>query len=326
LGEGSALSYVNDQRPPQDIPQLLRNMPPTSAAYRPQPTHYPQHNPYPPQGAGAAGQSEGPISLHPQGAELEEDEEPEIADTDPYAVPGAKPLGRSPYGNSARPDVYPQSRAPYSTAREAPLPPLGPQRDPGMAMSSAATITPAATLACPMVSALDQWLARSVQPAAQRWFGQQVIEIKQISAYSCRGMNGQRGAQISEHAFGNALDVAAFTLADGRRITVKGGWRGEPEEQGFLRDVQAAACQQFSTVLAPGSNVYHYDHIHVDLRRRRSDNGICKPAAVSGEVVAQRAREQRLTGRGSGRMGFTAEEDPKVDFGITLPRAVPGAD
>ena len=131
-------------------------------------------------------------------------------------------------------------------------------------------VKPTATLACPIVSVLDRWLADSVQPAAQRWFGARVVEIKQISAYSCRGMNGNPSAHISEHAFGNALDIAAFTLADGRRITVKEGWRGMPEEQGFLRDVQAAACQQFNTVLAPGSNVYHYDHIHVDLMRRAS--------------------------------------------------------
>ena len=129
---------------------------------------------------------------------------------------------------------------------------------------------PAATLACPIVSALDRWLTDSVQPAAMRWFGARVVEIKQISAYSCRGMNGNPHAHISEHAFGNALDIAAFTLADGRRITVKDGWRGMPEEQGFLRDVQAAACQQFNTVLAPGSNVHHEDHIHVDLMRRAS--------------------------------------------------------
>ncbi len=139
-------------------------------------------------------------------------------------------------------------------------------------------------------------------------------------------MNVQRGAPISEHAFGNALDIAAFTLADGRRITVKDGWRGEPEEQGFLRDVQGAACDQFSTVLAPGSNVYHYDHIHVDLRRRRAGGGICKPLAVSGEVVAQRAREHRYSGRGSGRMGFAPEGADAVDFEIKLPRAIPGAD
>ena len=83
-------------------------------------------------------------------------------------------------------------------------------------------------------------------------------------------MNGQPGARISEHAFGNALDIAAFTLADGRKITVKDGWHGSPEEQGFLHDVQGAACEQFTTVLAPGYNRFHYDHIHVDLMRRAS--------------------------------------------------------
>src|SRR5471032_3285860 len=142
-----------------------------------------------------------------------------------------------------------------------------------------------------------------------RWFGARVVEIKQISAYSCRGMNGNSNAHISEHAFGNALDIAGFTLADGRRITVKDGWKGIPEEQGFLRDVQGAACQQFNTVLAPGSNVYHYDHIHVDLMRRSSRRVICQPAAVSGEEIAARAggrnpyaqREPYVTGSLGGR-------------------------
>ena len=151
-----------------------------------------------------------------------------------------------------------------------PLPRLGPLQGNSVAAFGPVAMKPAATLACPIVSALDRWLADSVQPAAMRWFGARVVEIRQISAYSCRGMNGNSRAHISEHAFGNALDIAAFTLADGRRVTVKDGWRGMPEEQGFLRDVQAAACQQFTTVLAPGSNVYHYDHIHVDLMRRSS--------------------------------------------------------
>jgi hypothetical protein len=136
---------------------------------------------------------------------------------------------------------------------------------------------------------LDHWLSESVQPAAMRWFGARVVEIKQISAYSCRGMNGNSNAHISEHAFGNALDIAAFTLADGRRISVETGWKGMPEEQGFLRDVQASACREFTTVLAPGSNVYHYNHIHVDLMRRARRPIICQPAAMSGEEVAARA-------------------------------------
>jgi hypothetical protein len=182
-------------------------------------------------------------------------------------------------------------------------------------------VKPAATLACPIVSALDHWLTETVQPAAQRWFRQRVVEIKQISAYSCRGMNGNPNAHISEHAFGNALDIAAFTLADGRRVTVKDGWRGLPEEQGFLRDVEAGACQQFTTVLAPGSNVYHYDHIHVDLMRRASRRLICEPAAVSGEEVASRAmqrnpyasREQFVTGSLGARKSASSRKHEKVN-------------
>jgi len=106
-------------------------------------------------------------------------------------------------------------------------------------------------------------------------------------------MNGQPGARISEHAFGNALDISSFTLCDGRKITVKTGGRGSPEEQGFLRDIQGAACEQFNTVLAPGSNRFHYDHFHFDLMRRRSTNRICNPDAIAGEVVAAKAARDR---------------------------------
>lgn len=206
---------------------------------------------------------------------------------DEFAIdkPGAaRNLGR---GASA-----PTTRPAYQRPPESPATvPLG-TRTPYTGSAGPVEIKPAATLACPIVSALDRWLADAVQPAAQRWFGVPVTEIRQISAYSCRGMNGQPGARISEHAFGNALDIASFILGDGRKITVKDGWRGTPEEQGFLRDVQGAACEQFTTVLAPGSNRFHYDHIHVDLMRRASGNAICNPDAVPGDVVAARVAKQ----------------------------------
>jgi hypothetical protein len=149
-----------------------------------------------------------------------------------------------------------------------------------------AALTPAATLACPMVAALDRFVHETVQPAATRWFGKPVVTIKQISAYSCRGMNDNPFARISEHAFGNALDIAAFTLADGHTITIRQGWHGTPAEQGFLRDVEEGACAMFATVLAPGSNAYHEDHMHLDLMRRSSGRLICQPHALSGEVAA----------------------------------------
>jgi hypothetical protein len=170
-----------------------------------------------------------------------------------------------------------------------------------MAMASQpAALTPAATLACPLVSALDKWVAEGVQPAAQKWFGSQVATIKQISAYSCRGMVGAGISHVSEHAFGNALDVAGFVLADGRKILVQTGWHGSPEEQGFLHDVQMAACDTFTTVLAPGYNAEHYNHIHVDLMRRASGRRPCRPDAIPGEVAAAKARSM-FAGKHGGR-------------------------
>ena len=172
-------------------------------------------------------------------------------------------------------------------------------------------VKPAATLACPIVSMLDQWITAAVQPAALKWFRQPVVEIKQISAYSCRGMNGNPNAHISEHAFGNALDIAEFTLADGHKITVQYGWHGTPEEQGFLHDVQAAACEDFTTVLAPGANVYHYNHIHVDLMRHYNGRHICEPSAIPGEVVAERARARYAAQHGEPAVTGSIETKPR---------------
>jgi hypothetical protein len=188
-----------------------------------------------------------------------------------------------------------QRRAPVQRQRAAVQPryeppKLGPSR-PIPVTQVKATVSPPATLACPIVSALDKWVSESVQPAALRWFNQPVVEIKQISSYSCRQMVGA-GPHISEHAFGNALDVAGFILADGRKVMVKTGWNGRPEEAGFLHDVQGAACSVFTTVLAPGYNKYHYDHIHVDLMRRASGRTPCRPNPIPGEVAAARQMQK----------------------------------
>ncbi|MBT1510569.1 extensin family protein [Bradyrhizobium sp. SRL28] len=247
-------------------------------------------NPAPRQPTYAA-PSNGPISLSAPGIATQEDD----VDLPPEGTPASRDGGyrAAPSYPYTAPSSAPYPQPSYSPPPAAPAAPrLGPAQGNSVSAFGQVSMKPAATLACPIVSALDRWLSDSVQPAAMRWFGVRVVEIKQISAYSCRGMNGNPHAHISEHAFGNALDIAVFTLADGRRITVKGGWRGMPEEQGFLRDVQATACQQFNTVLAPGSNSHHEDHIHVDLMRRSSRRTICQPAAVSGDQVAARAGQR----------------------------------
>ncbi len=266
-----------------------------------------------------------PLSLNPPGL-------PEPDDDEDIGIPGGPP---HPYygGTSAAP--YLQRQAPV----QPPPPSLGPP-DASMANAAATPVAvqPAATLACPIVSALDQWITGAVQPAALRWFRQPVVEIKQISAYSCRGMNGNPNAHISEHAFGNALDVAEFDLADGHKVSVQYGWQGSPEEQGFLHDVQSAACEEFTTVLAPGANVYHYNHIHVDLMRHYNGRHICEPSAIPGEVAAARVRSRfaaqhpgehygdpNITGSIKEKphrrpLGYSGEDDDR------LPEAVPGDD
>ena len=292
LGEGSgSFGFADDSlRPPGSIgnqPRWPMSPPPPVS---PQPPSYPDTAMRQPVYGAPSG---GPVSLTAPGLAAPEDE----IDLPPESAPGSsQPGARGPYMGT---QAYPQRQrysAPYPGRPDPPqddrLPRLGPAQGNSVASFGPVAIKPAATLACPIVSVLDRWLADSVQPAAMRWFGARVVEIKQISAYSCRGMNGNSHAHISEHAFGNALDIAGFTLADGRHFSVKDGWRGLPEEQGFLRDVEATACQQFSTVLAPGSNVYHYNHIHVDLMRRASERVICQPAAVSGEEVAARASQR----------------------------------
>jgi hypothetical protein len=117
---------------------------------------------------------------------------------------------------------------------------------------------------------------------AQARFGAPVVEVESMGSYSCRGMNGQYGAPISEHAFGNAIDISGFKLADGRRITVVHDWtHGDDQTQAFLREVHAGACSHFTTVLGPGYNAFHYNHIHVDLAMRgNSSTGlrrVCRP-------------------------------------------------
>lgn len=341
LGESPALAFAGELRPPGAIPKAGASQPrwpasqppaapPASDAYVPPPgsgNHLRAPAPrqaaphYPPNVATNIAPGE-PISLRAPGiADLIESDAMRSYPPDrsggsvvrshppersAYHPPNSHPADRPSYRAPSYPPDRPVASAPQS------LPALGPVRSPQVAGSvRPVEVTPNATLACPIVSALDQWIAQSVQPAAMRWFGQPVAEIKQISAYSCRGMNGQPGARISEHAFGNALDISAFTLADGRQVVVRTAWNGAPEEQGFLRDIQSAACEQFTTVLAPGSNRFHYDHIHVDLMRRPDGHQICNPDAMSGEVAAARAARQKGYARRTGPAAITGSIDRK---------------
>jgi hypothetical protein len=149
------------------------------------------------------------------------------------------------------------------------------------------------TLDCPMVAELDAWLAEVVQPAAQARFGAPVAQLDSMGSYNCRGMNNQMGARLSEHSFGNALDIGGFELADGRKIALVRDWtHGDPQTRAFLHDVHNGACGHFATVLSPGSNPFHYNHIHVDLAQHgmtsTGPRRICKPAPQMTEPPSRK--------------------------------------
>lgn len=139
-------------------------------------------------------------------------------------------------------------------------------------------LRPTATLRCPMVPAIENWISSVVDPAARHHFGTGLGELKVAASYACRPINHQSGGRLSEHGHANALDVSAFILADGRAIAVKSGWHGAPPERAFLRDVHAGACRGFTTVLGPDADRFHHDHFHVDLARHGRDGQgrICK--------------------------------------------------
>ena len=181
-------------------------------------------------------------------------------------------------------------------------------------------LTSRQTLGCPIIPSIDTWLMQTVQPAAQLYFGQRVVDLR-AGSYNCRSRNNRYGAKVSEHGYGNALDVMAFRLADGREVTVKGGWRGAQEEQDFLREVFVGACTYFTTVLGPGSDMFHYDHFHLDLARHdpQQRRHVCRPTikfepriGSGGAVAALPSRpSQAATSPRTAEPGeFDEEQDP----------------
>lgn len=123
---------------------------------------------------------------------------------------------------------------------------------------------------CPVAAALALWERDVVQPAARRHFDSRVVRIDHAGSFSCRRLYGRSEGRYSEHATADAVDILAFRLGNGRRVTVLRDWRDEPSEAAFLREVRDGACDLFSTVLSPDFNSAHADHFHLDQAARGS--------------------------------------------------------
>lgn len=130
-------------------------------------------------------------------------------------------------------------------------------------------LTTPATLDCPTARRFADWLTQDANPQAQKILGGKIEKVWMMGAYSCRSRNSQKGARLSEHAFGRAIDVGGIWLSTGRKITVKESW-GKGSGGEFLRRIWKAACGPFKTVLGPDGDRFHQDHLHFDLARRRS--------------------------------------------------------
>ena len=121
---------------------------------------------------------------------------------------------------------------------------------------------------CAVAAALALWEWHVVQPAALEHFGREVAAIDHYGSYSCRRLYGRDAGQWSEHARANAIDVAAFILTDGTRISVAGDWDDGGARGRFLDAVRDGACDLFATVLSPDYNDAHRDHLHLDQAAR----------------------------------------------------------
>ena len=126
-------------------------------------------------------------------------------------------------------------------------------------------VTGITAMTCPLAHSFTQWVQSDLQVPAMGEFGSAIVKVEAMGTYSCRPIAGT--GRLSEHASANAVDVAAFVLADGRRISVLNGWHGNEREARFLRSVRASACRRFNTVLSPDYNADHRDHFHFDMGR-----------------------------------------------------------
>jgi hypothetical protein len=132
--------------------------------------------------------------------------------------------------------------------------------------SSRVDFNPPAVLRCNMAEAIADWVRDDLAQLAAFNLGSRLRSVRNYAAYHCRSRNNIIGAMMSEHGKGNALDVRSITLVNGKTV--------DPTDvqvsKEFRESWKKSVCARFSTVLGPGSDGYHENHIHVDLMERRS--------------------------------------------------------
>ena len=148
--------------------------------------------------------------------------------------------------------------------------------------SALVTVMPAATLRCPMAEAVAQWVRNDLGPAMAE-LESPLASLTTHGSYECRGRNNAASAKISEHGRGNALDLGPVRLANGSVADLS----KKSTPRLFRQRVRDAACRRFTTVLGPGSDPYHAEHIHVDLAERAHGYRMCQWDVREAQPVAE---------------------------------------
>jgi hypothetical protein len=140
-----------------------------------------------------------------------------------------------------------------------------------MPNSGLITVSPPPMLRCTMAEAVAQWVRDDIGSIIGE-FEAPPVAITNEGSYECRGRNNDSGAKISEHARGNALDLGKIRLANGTLVELSNKFAFQSVRQ-RLRDT---ACHRFTTVLGPGADPFHANHIHIDLAERARGYRICQ--------------------------------------------------
>ena len=136
---------------------------------------------------------------------------------------------------------------------------------------SRVAITPPAILRCTMAEAIADWVREEAAPRVLA-LGAALKGVENLTSFDCRGRNGVVGAKLSEHGKANALDIHSLKLASGKAVVLT-----DPQVSSEFREgLRKSTCERFTTVLGPGSDGFHEDHIHVDILQRRAGYRICE--------------------------------------------------
>nr|WP_257624785.1 extensin family protein [Enterobacter bugandensis] len=118
---------------------------------------------------------------------------------------------------------------------------------------------------CPLALSSALFVSQQARPLTKSFTGSELTRIEHLGSFACRNIYHRPDARRSEHATAEALDIAAFRLANGERVTVLNGWKSA-KTQPWLKALLAASCGYYGNGLGPEYNAAHASHFHLGMR------------------------------------------------------------